>query len=400
MAAVRPERGPDGRGRDGFGRGRGPGPPPSVFAPVIVNGETQAMVAVPSEAPPLSIVMRDLGSTLGAVAIGLLIAGASVGALLIFRPTHRRLRSLQTAVRAIGAGQTDARAPVSGGDEVALLARAFNEMAGGLEQRTQALVAADESRRQLLADVSHELMTPLAAIRGYTETMAMPDLNLDEATRQRYLRIVFDETERLEHVIGDLLDLARLEGGGGAWKQEAVSVPALFERVLHRHDPVLQAKNITLERRVEPGADRVSGDPKRLEQAIQNLAANAVRHTPDGGKIRLAAEPVPGGVSLSVEDSGAGIPAEHLPRVFDRFYKVDISRTGTALPSGSGLGLSIVRAIVRRHGGTIQASNGSDGGARFDIVLPHPLTSDLIPLPLALRARPPAPARMRFPPPL
>jgi two-component system sensor histidine kinase BaeS len=134
---------------------------------------------------------------------------------------------------------------------------------------------------------------------------------------------------------------------------------------------VLQAKSITLERRVEPGADRVSGDPKRLEQAIQNLAANAVRHTPDGGRIRLAAEPVPGGVSLSVEDSGTGIPTEHLPRVFDRFYKVDISRTGTTLPSGSGLGLSIVRAIVRRHGGTIQASNGADGGARFDIVLPQ-----------------------------
>src|SRR6185436_13457538 len=244
-----------------------------------------------------------LGVTLGAVAIGLLIAGVSVGALLIFRPTHRRLRSLQQAVQAIGAGQANARAPESGGDEVALLARSFNEMAGGLEQRTHALVQADESRRQLLADVSHELMTPLAAIRGYTETMTMPDVKLDEETRQRYLGIVADETERMEHIIGDLLDLARLEGGGGAWKQEPVSVAALFERVLHRHDPVLQAKGITLERRVEPGADRVTGDPNRLEQAIQNLAANAVRHTPDGGTIRLSAEPVEAGVRLSVEDT-------------------------------------------------------------------------------------------------
>jgi HAMP domain-containing protein len=102
------------------------------------------------------------GFTLGAVAIGLLIAGVSIGALLIFRPTHRRLRSLQEAVQAIGAGHANARAPESGGDEVALLARSFNEMAGGLEQRSQALLQADESRRQLLADVSHELMTPLA----------------------------------------------------------------------------------------------------------------------------------------------------------------------------------------------------------------------------------------------
>ena len=180
-----------------------------------------------------------------------------------------------------------------------------------------------------------------------------------------------DETERMEHIIGDLLDLARLEGGGGSWKQEAVSVPALFERVQHRHDPALQNKNITLERRVVPGADRVSGDMNRLEQAIQNLATNAVRHTPDGGRISLAAEPTPGGVRISVEDSGPGIPTEHLPRIFDRFYKVDVSRTGTALPSGSGLGLSIVQAIVRRHGGSIQAGNGVAGGARFDILLPQ-----------------------------
>ncbi len=357
-------------GSRGGGRGRGTGPP-AVFTPVLVNAEAVAMVAVPSEPPPLSVVMRDLGTPLALVAAGLLIAGALVGALVIFRPTHRRLSSLQEAARAIGAGQSGTRAKVAGGDEVTLLASAFNEMAAGLEQRTQALMAADQSRRQLLADVSHELMTPLAAIRGYTETMAMPDLDLDADTRRRYLGIVADETERMEHIIGDLLDLARLEGGGGAWKQEPVSVAALFERVLHRHDPALRAKRLVLERRIEPGADRVAGDPNRLEQAIQNLAANAVRHTPEGGTICLAAAPVDEGIRLSVEDTGPGIPDEHLSHVFDRFYKVDLSRTGTPLPSGSGLGLSIVQAIVRRHGGTIEARNAPGGGARFDIVLPR-----------------------------
>jgi signal transduction histidine kinase len=114
----------------------------------------------------------------------------------------------------------------------------------------------------------------------------------------------------------------------------------------------------------------VIGDTNRLEQAIQNLAANAVRHTPEGGRIRLTADRVPGGVRLGVEDSGPGIPPEHLPRIFDRFYKVDVSRTGTALPSGSGLGLSIVQAIVKRHGGTIDAANCDAGGARFEMVLP------------------------------
>jgi signal transduction histidine kinase len=343
---------------------------PAVFAPVIVNGETSGMVGVTSDPRPLSAVVRDLGPALGIVAIGLLAAGTSIAALVIFRPTQRRLRSLQEAAVAIGAGVTSARAKEAGGDEVALLSRAFNEMAAGLEQRTQALVAADASRRQLLADVSHELMTPLSAIRGYVETMAMADVKLDEPTRQRYLGIVADETERLEHIIGDLLDLARVEGGGGAWKREPVAIAGLFERVRERHDPLLQSRRIALATRVAPDAATVSGDPNRLEQVLQNLAANAVRHTPEGGRVSLTADRVPDGVRLTVEDTGAGIPLEHLPHVFDRFYKVDVSRTGTPVPSGSGLGLSIVQAIVKRHGGRIAAGNAEAGGARFEIVLP------------------------------
>jgi signal transduction histidine kinase len=367
-------RPPDGqgRGRGGPGRGgRGGGPPiVAVFAPVMINNEVVAMVAVPNDPPPLSVLLRDFGPTLGIVAVCLLIVGTSTAALLIFKPTHSRLKSLQNAARAVGSGEAGVRAPESGGDEVTLLAHSFNEMAAGLEQRTQQLMTVDESRRRLLADVSHELMTPLAAIRGYVETMAMPGLKLDEATRRRYLQIVTDETERMEHIIGDLLDLARVEGGAGEWKRDAVLVSALFERVQQRHDPALARKHITLERVIAPDVDAVVGDANRLEQAIQNLAANAVRHTPEGGRIRLTADRAPGGVMLAVEDSGPGIPPEHLPRIFDRFYKVDLSRTGTALPSGSGLGLSIVQAIVKRHGGTIEAVNSSAGGARFEMVLP------------------------------
>ena len=366
-------RSPDGqgRGRGGPGRGGRGGPPiMAVFAPVMINEEVVAMVAVPNDPPPLAVLLQDFGPTLGIVAVCLLIVGTSTAALLIFRPTHSRLKSLQDAARAIGGGQAGARAPEVGGDEVTMLAHTFNEMAGGLEHRTQQLVAADDSRRRLLADVSHELMTPLAAIRGYVETMAMPDLKLEDATRARYLQIVTDETERMEHIIGDLLDLARMEGGAGEWKRDPVPVAALFERVKHRHDPALSRKRIMLEHEIAPEVDTVIGDANRLEQAIQNLAANAVRHTPEGGRIRLTADRVPGGVRLGVEDSGPGIPPEHLPHIFDRFYKVDLSRTGTTLPSGSGLGLSIVQAIVKRHGGTIGASNTAAGGARFNMVLP------------------------------
>jgi len=371
-AARVPESG--GRGREPFGRGRGRGGPgpggQNQYAPVMVDDVAFAMVAVPMQAPPLSAALRDLGPTLAVVGIGLLAAGTTMAALLIFRPSHKRLRALQQTARDLGSGRAGVRASETGGDEVTALARAFNEMAAGLEERTQALVAADDARRQLLADVSHELMTPLAAIRGYSETMTMPGLELDDATRQRYLTIIGDETVRLEHIVGDLLDLARVEGGGGRWKFESVPVNALFERVLNRHEPQLLERSISLDRRIAEDAGSVYGDANRLEQALQNLAANAIRHTPEGGRVTLSADRVNEEILLAVEDSGPGIPPEHLARVFDRFYKADVSRTGTAVPSGSGLGLSIVQAIVERHGGRVAAMNGPRGGARFEVVLP------------------------------
>jgi signal transduction histidine kinase len=370
--------GPDWGQRREFGPGRdvpgGPFQPPgqgSEFVLITVNGNTAGIVAVPLEPPPISVALRDLGPTLAVVALGLLAAGTAVSALLIFRPARRRLREVQEAARAIGEGEVGVRAPETGGDEVSSLARAFNEMAGQLEERTRALERAHRTRRQLLADVSHELTTPLAAIRGYVETLGMTDLALPEGTRARYLRIVYDETERLEHIVGDLLDLARLEGGGGTWRADEVSVQQLLERVRHRHEPAVAEKHITLKTEQDPKVATVLGDQNRLEQALQNLVANAVRHTPAGGTVSVRAVSATDGTNLIVEDTGPGIAPEHLPRLFDRFYKVDESRASTETPSGSGLGLSIVRAIVTRHGGTVTASNAPDAGARFEIFLPR-----------------------------
>ena len=370
-----PARG-DGRGRGdrGFrpdGRGGPPGPR-AEFAAITLTGVEAGIVAVPIEPPPLSAALRNLGPTLAVVAFILLATGTAGAALLVFRPANRRLRDLERAARALGAGTAGVRAPESGGDEVASLAHAFNEMAGRLEERSHALASADRTRRQLLADVSHELTTPLAAIRGYVETLGMTDLSLDDATRQRYLAIVHDETERLEHIVGDLLELARLEGGGGTLKMEPVAIASLFERLRHRHGPLLADKEIDLEAHVSPDAAVVTGDANRLEQALQNLVANAVRHTPTHGRIIVRSTSDDGRVLLSVEDSGPGIPEEHLPHVFDRFYKVDVSRTGTPLASGSGLGLSIVQAIITRHAGIVTAANAPGGGARFTIALPAP----------------------------
>ena len=144
----------------------------------------------------------------------------------------------------------------------------------------------------------------------------------------------------------------------------------IFGRVLDRHGPTIRDRHITVSRRIVPEDLEISGDPQRLEQALQNLAANAIRHTPEGGAVELSAHVAADGVHLTVADSGTGIAAEHLPRLFDRFYKVDPSRHADSSATGSGLGLSIVRAIIERHGGRISAGNAPSGGAQFEIVLP------------------------------
>jgi signal transduction histidine kinase len=336
------------------------------FAFIVLSNAPVGRVAVLPGGPPFSRVLRQLGPTMGLVGGGVLIVGMGLITFVVFGPARRRLRHVQDAAERLGRGDLTARAPANGGDEVAAVAGSFNRMADELTARATALEAADRARRQLLADVSHELMTPLTAISGYVETLSMPELQLDAERRRRYLGIVTDETRRLERIIGDLLDLARLEGGGGTLRRERVDVAALFDRVAARHEQQMRTRAIALERRVDPEGLSVTGDPDRLEQALQNLAANALRHTPDGGAIGLTAAAGEGGVRLQVRDTGPGIAPEHLPLIFDRFYKVDAARK--AAGGGSGLGLSIVKAIVERHGGTITAFN--DRGAVFDIALP------------------------------
>ena len=274
---------PGGQGRSG-GSARG-GRSGATWAPIVANGTQVGFVTVPPS-PPAWVALREFGPTLALTGLALLVGGATLAALLIFRPTHRRLRSLEAAAAALGEGRTEVRASETGGDEVSTLARAFNRMADDLESRAAALAAADRARRQLLADVSHELMTPLTAIRGYVQTLAMPDVAMDDDTRQRYLKIADDETYKLEAIIGDLLDLARIESGGEQPRADRVAVADLFQRVRDRHLPDLQAKGIAVVTEIDPATPPLRGSAARLEQALQNLAANAVRHMTQGERSR------------------------------------------------------------------------------------------------------------------
>lgn len=345
-----------------------------AFAPVVVRGQTIGMVVVEAGRPSGTTAL-EMAPVLLLIAGALIVGAGVLAAVLIFRPAHLRLEGLIDAARRLGAGDPIARAPETGGDEISGVARAFNQMADALAQRAQELQASDRARRQLLADVSHELMTPLTAIRGYLETLSMPGLELPEASRRRYLDIVSEESLRLEQMIRDLLDLSRFEAGGGSLTLEPVRVEELFSRVLDRHGYVAEEKGVTLETRA-PSDLCVHADRLRIEQAVQNLAANALRHTPAGGRVELTGERRDGTVAICVGDTGEGIAPEHLPHVFDRFYKVDASRAEAA-GTGSGLGLSIVKAIVERHGGRVTARSTPGVGTVFEMVLPASAPSAL-----------------------
>lgn len=362
-------------GPSGFARGgMPPGGRPFRPVPFYVNDKVAGVVLVPPTAP-FTFLLARYAPTLGVVAVGSLVVGALLTTVLVFGPARRRLRDLELAAGRLGAGDLTARAPVHGGDEVAAVATAFNAMADDLTARAQALATSDRLRRQLLADVSHELTTPVTAMRGYLETLTMPDFPIDAPTRARYLGIVTDETGRLERIIGDLLDLARLEGGGGALTIEDVHVADLFARVCARHERTATAAGLAFAVTVEPGAETIRGDRDRLEQALQNLAANALRYAPAGSVVELTARPDGDAVALFVVDHGDGIAPEHLPHLFDRFYKAEASRVAqpgiqAGAPHGSGLGLSIVKAIAERHGG--QASVESrPGHTAFRLRIPR-----------------------------
>jgi two-component system sensor histidine kinase BaeS len=286
----------------------------------------------------------------------------------VFNPARRRLAALEHAAQRLGEGDLSARASPAGGDEIARVAAAFNRMAGELETRDAALRTADALRRQMMADVSHELKTPLTAMRGYIETLRMPEVALDAGRRDRYFDTIDRETRRLERIVKDLLDLARYEHGGVVLQRRVFDIERLFENVALRHEREAQETSVTIRIHVDPQADQVVADPDRIEQAIENLVANALRHTPSGGTITLNAAQADGMATLSVSDSGGGIAPEHLPHVFERFYKVEASRASES--TGSGLGLSITKAIIERHNGTIRVTS-EPGRTTFTILLPQ-----------------------------
>ena len=255
--------------------------------------------------------------------------------------------------------------PVSprGPHEVQDLTRAFNSM-------VQRVEATQRSQRDFVANVSHELKTPLTSIQGFAQAI-LDDTANTPAARQQAAQIIYTESARMHRMALDLLDLARLEGGTADLKMAPVDVAALLRGIVEKFMPQSHKAGVDLQLEVADGLPALIGDGDRLAQVFNNLVDNALKFTPTGGRVTLAAKQVGGELEVLVADTGSGVSAEALPRLFDRFYQADTSRARAGGEShGAGLGLSIVKEIVQAHGGKIGVRSQVGHGTSFTIHLP------------------------------
>ena len=296
------------------------------------------------------------------------LASSSLVAYLLSRRLVVRLERLGRAAEALRAGNLAARVAVSGNDEVAQLQESFNNMAAELEAERDRVVGLLAARRQLVAGVSHELRTPVATVRGYLEAalqrngIVPPDLRTDLETMER-------EVGRLQRLIDDLFTLSRAEVGRLSVRSEPTNVSVVVQHLVDTQAPLAwHQRRVQVLAELGGNVPPARADAERLEQILSNLVNNAIRHTPPGGLVAAVVAAEPDRVRIEVRDTGAGIPFDELPRVFERFYRGTASDDGRG---GAGLGLALVKELVEMMGGTVDVTSTPGEGSCFTVRLPR-----------------------------
>jgi signal transduction histidine kinase len=277
-------------------------------------------------------------------------------ARILARGLTQPLRDMADAARRLARGDFGQRVDVRTRDETGQLAEAFNRMAGEME-------GLERLRRDLVANVSHELKTPISALRAHLENL----LDGVEQPDPQLLEVMLRQSERLTRLVDQLLDLSRLESGAASLDLEPVRLAPLVERVIAEVE-VGRPRPLRVRNEVPVGLPAVRADRERIHQVLFNLLDNAFRFTPAGGSVTVRAVLRNGSCEVSVMDTGPGIPKEHLQFVFERFYRVDASRSRD--DGGTGIGLAIARSVVGAHGGRIWAESEPGQGSAFHFVLP------------------------------
>ena len=290
-------------------------------------------------------------AALGATAVSLILG------VLLARSLTRPIQELTLATQAVAQGDLAQAVPVRSDDELGRLATAFNQMSTDLTQSR-------DLRRQMTADIAHDLRTPLSLILGHAEALSDGVLPPTPET----FDVIHDEAQRLNRLVEDLRLLSLAEAGELPLMKRLVSPQSLLERAVVAHAPAAQQKHVELALEVPAALPDVAVDSDRMAQVLDNLLANALRYSPENGRIQLTARQTPTAIQLSVQDSGPGMAETELARVFNRFYRADKSRQRHE--GGSGLGLAIAKSIVENHNGRIWAESTAGQGATFIIELP------------------------------
>jgi signal transduction histidine kinase len=326
---------------------------PSVGARLA--GLALLAVALPLAAVLLSgVAMFHMGADVVILAVAAASSTVALAAALIVgRSITGPVDRLRDVSRTLAGGDLTARAPEEGPSEIAELGAAFNAMAERLEELFDA-------RRELVAWASHDLRTPLAAIRAMIE--AIED---GVATTEQYMPALGEQARTLSTLVDDLFELARIDAGVLTLELEEVSLESLVDSCVRALEAEAGRRNVRLETRMDD-APPVRCAPDKVERVLFNLLTNALRHTPSDGSVAVLVEPATDHVRVSVEDTGEGIAPQAIRRIFDRFWRADPARS----PGGSGLGLAIARGLVEAQGGRIWAENRANGGARVSFTLP------------------------------
>jgi signal transduction histidine kinase len=308
---------------------------------------------------------RPVGGLHAIVALGIPLSGCVFASYMFAKVVVGvRSRIISQAYQRIAAGDFKADLPYSFFGEMQIVRDMFRHMARSLDELTSNLQYADDQRRRLFADLAHELATPTSTVLGIAEALAHPE-RIASHDPPRLLAHLEREATRLTRLIADVRDLAHLDDPETRLEPQRVDVSQLAQLAVERAD-VIAAGRISIACRAEPAPAVV--DATRIDQALANLLSNALRYTPPGGRIAVDVVRIADSVRLTVEDSGTGVPDDALPRLGQRLLRLDPSRNRTT--GGSGLGLSIVTAIVHRHAGTMQFARAALGGLRVVMTLP------------------------------